>query len=241
MPQPAPAQPPAKPAGSQTLDRGLLALELLADAERPLTINELATGLGVHRSNAYRVLRTLEHRRFVSRDDAGLIRLGAKLTSLARGVAPALHTAATPAITELAHRLGVTAFLTVLDADEVVTLVAVEPASAAAAIARSPGVRHPVSLGAPGHAIEAALSAAEHAALFGGAPLSAAAAAAQRAGYAISQSEVIAGVTSLAVPLRLPSEPAAAIAIVHFAAPESIPQTVALLHAAAAQIRAAAH
>ena len=223
-------------AGSQTLSRGLRALELLAEAEAPMSIGELAAGLEVHRSNAYRVLRTLELHRFVTRDDAGLIRLGPKLTALARGVAPALHTAAMPAVTDLAYSLGMTAFVTVLDSDEVVTLVTVEPANVAATIARNPGVRHPVDRGAPGHAIESSLSGAERAAFLGSDDFSDAALQARNDGYAISRNEVIDGVTGIAVPLRLPGEPPAAIAVVHFNLPESLAGVVARLQAAAEQI-----
>ncbi|QZY51719.1 IclR family transcriptional regulator [Leucobacter tenebrionis] len=230
-----PAKGPAA-AGSQTLSRGLQALELLAEAETPLTINELAEGLGIHRSNAYRILRTLEQRRFVARDDAGRIRLGPKLTVLSHGVAPALHTAAMPVVTELAYELGMTAFLTLLDADEVVTLVTVEPSNVAATISRNPGVRHPVHLGAPGHAIESSLTAAEREARLGSPVFSEAAERAKRDGYAASNDEVIDGVTGLAVPLRLVGEPPAAVAIVHFRMPEPLDAAVAALQNAAARI-----
>ncbi|MBL3700970.1 IclR family transcriptional regulator [Leucobacter luti] len=229
-------EPSAPAAGSQTLSRGLRALELLAEAETPLTITELADGLGVHRSNAYRILRTLEQHRFVARDPAGKIRLGPKLTVLARGVAPVLHTAAMHPVSELAYALGMTAFITVLDADEVVTLVSVEPSNVSATIARNPGVRHPVDRGAPGHAIESSLTAAERIAAFGDTALSEAAALAQGDGYAVSRNEVIDGVTAIAVPLRLEGEPPAAIAVVHFNLPDSIESVVSALQATADQI-----
>ena len=82
---------PARAAGSQTLDRGLRALELLAEASGPVSIASLAEGLGVHRSNAYRVMRTLEDHRFVLRDEAGMIRLGPRLAALGRGAAASLQ------------------------------------------------------------------------------------------------------------------------------------------------------
>lgn len=227
---------PAPPAGSQTLARGLRALEILAEAEIPMTITELAEGLGVHRSNAYRILRTLEQHRFVARDSGGRIRLGPKLTVLARGVAPMLHTAAMQPVSELAYTLGMTAFVTILDADEVVTLVSVEPSNVSATIARNPGVRHPLDRGAPGHAIESSLSRAERAAAFGHEELSEAAAATQRDGYALSRNEVIDGVTAIAVPLRLEGEAPAAIAVVHFNHPDSVDDVVAALRHAAERI-----
>ncbi len=69
---------------SQTLSRGIRMLEILADAREPLTIDELASRLGVHRSVAYRLLRTLEHHRLTVRDARGRIVLGARLAALAR-------------------------------------------------------------------------------------------------------------------------------------------------------------
>lgn len=228
-------------AGSQTLARGLRALELLAEAERPLSIADLAEQLGVHRSNAYRVLRTLEQHRFVTRDQAGRIRLGPKLTVLARGVAPALHTAALPAVTELAYSLGMTAFVTVLDADQVVTLVAVEPSNVAATIARNPGVRHSVDLGAPGHAIESALTPAELSTFLGRSERSDTAHQAQHDGYAMSSAEVIDGVTAIAVPLRIAGEPPAAVAVVHFNLPEAVDDIVFAVQRAAERIGQSYH
>lgn len=224
--------------GSQTLSRGLTALEILADADTPLSIDELAEQLGVHRSNAYRVLRTLEDHRLVLRDDRGLIKLGPRLLSLAKGVAPELHTAALPALTEVAYSLGMTAFLTLLDADEIITVVTVEPTNVAATVSRNPGVKHHVGVGALSHAIEASLSPREREALLGDAPETEAARSARELGYAYSEGEVVAGVEAIAVPLRVAGEPPAAIAVVHFTLPEDRDSVVAALNTAAAQISA---
>lgn len=225
-------------AGSQTLSRGLRALEILAEAGKPITIAQLAESLGVHRSNTYRLLRTLEDHRFAVRDDAGLIRLGPRIAALAHGVAPQLHTAAGPALTALAHDLRMTAFLTVLDAGDIVTLTSVEPGNVDASIARNPGVRHPWDRGAPGHAIESALTPAERELALGDPTMSPAALQARELGYALSESEVIDGVTSVAVPLRIPGEPPAAIAIVHFRVPDSVPDVTARLRQAASEVLA---
>lgn len=225
-------------AGSQTLSRGLRALEILADAGKPVSIAELATELGVHRSSTYRLLRTLEDHRFAVRDDAGMIRLGPRIAALAHGVAPQLHTAAGPALKSLAHDLRMTAFLTVLDAGEIVTLASVEPGNVDASIARNPGVRHPWDKGAPGHAIESMLSPAERTVALGSPDLSEAAATARSIGYAVSESEVIDGVTSVAVPFRIPGEPPVAIAIVHFRLPDPIAEVARRLEVAAQEIAA---
>lgn len=226
---------PAAP-GSQTLSRGLRALELLADAEKPLTITQLAAGLGVHRSNAYRILRTLEGHRFVARDASGAIRLGPKLTVLSRGVAPGLHSAARPIVTDLAYQLGMTAFLTVLDGDEVITLVTVEPSNVAATVSRNPGVRHSIGRGAPGRAIESSLTAAERLEALGSEEFNDEALEARRNGFAASRNEVIEGVSSIAAPLRLPGEPPAAVAVVHFSQPDPLTETIEAVQKAVTSI-----
>lgn len=226
----------APPAGSQTLARGLRALEILGDAKQPISIAQLADQLGVHRSNAYRLLRTLEEHRFALRDDAGLIRLGPRMAALARGVAPGLMTSATPELTRLAQQTGMTAFLTVLDGEDIITLTSVEPVGVAAAIARRPGDRHAWNLGAPGHAIEASLGPAERISLLGLSASTPESIIAAECGYAISESEVIDGVTSIAVPLRVAGEAPAAIAVVHFRMPDQLSGVVAELQQTAERV-----
>src|SRR3954464_6088367 len=49
---------PSKNAGSQTLDRGLRALEMVAAAPAGMTMQEVADRLEVHRTIAHRLLRT---------------------------------------------------------------------------------------------------------------------------------------------------------------------------------------
>lgn len=227
-----------QPAGasSQTLDRGLRALELLAEAESPISIAQLADRLGVHRSNAYRLLRTLEARRFVLRDEAGLIRLGPRLATLGRGAAASLQQAVQPELVSLANTLSLTVFLTVLDADEIITLLTAEPAHSHAAVAQRPGAVHSIDRGAPGHAIEASLTPSEHLTVFGGAALSEPAAETRVRGYALSHDEVIEGLTSIAVPLRLSGEPPASLAIVSIGLPDDAEGVARQLSEAASRI-----
>ncbi|WP_354002918.1 helix-turn-helix domain-containing protein [Microbacterium elymi] len=125
---------------SQTLSRGIRILEILSDAAEPLAIDEVSRRLGVHRSVAYRLVRTLEHHGLTGRTDGGRIALGARLAALAAGVARDLQSEALPELTAVANDVGLTCFLVVLDRDECVTLVSVEPRHAGASVAQAAGL-----------------------------------------------------------------------------------------------------
>lgn len=200
---------------SQTLSRGIRILEVLADARTALTIDEIATRLGVHRSVAYRLLRTLEDHGLVGRDSAGAVSLGARMAALAAGVAHDLQAEALPELTAVANDLGMTCFLAVLDGDQCITLASVEPRHAVASVAQRPGARHPVTRGAPGKAILTQLAPS----LWPPAPaaLLTEVATVAEYGYATSHDEVIPTVQSVAVPLALRGQRPAAIAVVHVA------------------------
>lgn len=222
---------------SQTLSRGIRILELLADSATPLTIDEVAERLGVHRSVAYRLLRTLEDHRLVARDSSGGVALGARMAALAAGVARDLQAEALPELTTRANELGMTCLLAILDGDECTTLVSVEPRHAIARVAQRPGARHPITRGAPGKAILAQLPPQERPEI--SAELRDEIEEISTLGYATSHDEVIPTVRSVAVPLRLRGQPPAAIAVVHVASPLPEPEIAARLRDAASAIREA--
>jgi DNA-binding IclR family transcriptional regulator len=193
---------PAESSASQTLSRGLSILDLLADASRGITIAEVASGIGVHRSVAYRLVRTLEDHGLVVRDAAGSLLIGPHVATLARGIAADLQASAQPELRRLADELGMTAFLVVLDRDECVTLTTVEPQHTLASIAQRPGSRHSVLVGAPGVAVQTLLDADARAARGLDADEAPEVAAARARGWATTHGEVIPGVTSVAAPVR---------------------------------------
>lgn len=192
---------------SQTLDRGIRVLEHLAAAGATQPIAEIAQALGLHRSIAYRLLRTLEDHQLVDRDAAGHYRLGLGLAGLARGVRGDLQAAALPRLSTLVTELGMTAFLVVRAGDEAVTVASVEPHDTAAHVVYRPGTRHPVGQGAPGLALlmPEPPTAGDRAALQ----------EARRTGWATSHGEVIPGFRSIAAPVLGPDGGArAALAVV---------------------------
>jgi DNA-binding IclR family transcriptional regulator len=220
----------AAPAHSQTLSRGIRMLEILSEETAPLTIGEISARMGVHRSIAYRILRTLEDHRLVARDSAGGIVLGTGLATLARGIARDLQTAALPELTSLANELGTTAFLVVLDRGDCTTLTCVEPRHSRAAVLQRPGTRHSLHVGAPGLAIQAVLDDSQWEAISPDQPRRPEVASVRELGFAVSHHEVLPGVTSVAVPLT-PTQglQPAAIAVVYPSAqlpPEEVGSSV---------------
>ncbi|MGN6220908.1 MAG: IclR family transcriptional regulator [Microbacterium sp.] len=203
---------------SQTLSRGIRILEILADSRAPRTIDEVARRLGVHRSVAYRLVRTLEDHGLIAREADGRVDLGARMAALAAGVAHDLQAEALPQLTSAANELGMTCFLSLMDRDECITLTSVEPRHGVASVAQRPGTRHPVTVGAPGKAILSLLPESSWPSDIAEAHRTEVRVVNER-GYATSHDEVIAGLRSIAVPLRLPKGERAAVAVVYLSDP----------------------
>lgn len=195
---------------SQTLDRGLKALSLIATSHTPMTIDEVAAQLKLGRSVTYRMIRTLEDHRLVTRDPSGRLSGGTQLVALAGSVRNDMQAAAAPILTQLANTLEMTAFLVVADAQEAVTVQVVEPTSTTAHVAYRPGTRHPLDRGAPGIALLAGLDP-QHGERNE-------VAAARSSGWAYSEGEVIQGMASIAAPVSTSDGTAkASLAILHLA------------------------
>lgn len=138
---------------SQTLDRGLRVLRVLAEAPAGLTVTELAGRLEVNRTVVYRLVSTLEQHALVRRDIGGRLHVGLGVLHLASAVQPVLRDSALPVLRRLAEACGCTAHLTVADGDEALALAVVEPSWTDFHVSYRVGARHPLDQGAAGKAI----------------------------------------------------------------------------------------
>ncbi|MFG2571072.1 IclR family transcriptional regulator [Streptomyces sp. NPDC048481] len=172
---------------SQTLDRGLKVLKLLADTDHGLTVTELSNKLGVNRTVVYRLLATLEQHALVRRDLGGRARVGLGVLRLGRQVHPLVREAALPALRSLAEDIGATAHLTLVDGTEALAVAVVEPSWTDYHVAYRAGFRHPLDRGAAGRAI---LSARQKSARRPDEP-----------GYTLTHGELEAGASGAAAPL----------------------------------------
>jgi DNA-binding IclR family transcriptional regulator len=111
---------------SQTLDRALRILPLLA--EGPAGLEQVATRLGVHKSTALRLLRTLHEHGLVYRQQDQRYRLGARLFGLAQQAVESLDVRgiAHPHLLALNERTGHTVHLAVYEQGDVVYIDKVE-------------------------------------------------------------------------------------------------------------------
>ena len=198
---------------SQTLDRGLRVLEAIATADEPPRIDDLASRIEVHRSIAYRIVRTLELHALVWRDSSGGCHPGDKLARWARSSRTALEIVARPELAALADAMSMTAFVVVRVGGDAVTLDSVEPQSTAAHIVYRPGSRHPIDRGAPGIAILAGQPALPHE--------RSEVTEARRRGWAYSSGEVVPGLASVATWITDQHHGVASIACVFLAGVEA--------------------
>ncbi|MFE0648839.1 IclR family transcriptional regulator [Streptomyces sp. NPDC059534] len=111
---------------SQTVDRALSILPLLAQG--PADLGQVAERLGVHKSTALRLLRTLHEHGLVHRQQDQRYRLGARLFALAQEAVENLdiREIAHPYLAALNERIGHTVHLAVYEEGEVLYIDKVE-------------------------------------------------------------------------------------------------------------------
>lgn len=149
---------PRRPVGS--VARAIALLEVLADSETGLGVNELARRIGVNASTASRLLATLQDAGFVQRSSGGPYRLGLRLVALSDRVLTQLDVRehARPLLADLAAQTGETATLSVPGDGEAITVDFVPSLSSVASMARigRPSVPHATAVGKVMLAFEAA-------------------------------------------------------------------------------------
>ncbi|MDI9914953.1 helix-turn-helix domain-containing protein [Rhodococcus sp. IEGM 1379] len=143
---------------SKTLHHGLAVLELLTSYPHGLSVTDIADGIGVHRTVAHRLIRTLEAHHLCRKDSFKRVTLGAGLVTLAEPVEQDLRTLARPVLEALADATEATAHLVVRESEGVVrALMVVEPRRAKVHVAFHPGQVDPINRGSAGLSILASL------------------------------------------------------------------------------------
>jgi DNA-binding IclR family transcriptional regulator len=230
-------------------------LERVASADGALTLAEATDGTGLPKPTVYRMVGMLEDAGLLIRDSEG--RRIAPGPRLARLALDALLNASSRAprhaiLTSLAHSVGETVNLTMLDGSQVVYLDRVETAWPLR-MTLQPGSRVPLHCTASGKLLLALQPPARRKRLLAGLALDrytertlttaqeldAELARIRRLGYATDNEEYLAGLVCVAVPVAAARRPAAACVAVH-APVARMPLERALAHLPALQDAAAA-
>jgi DNA-binding IclR family transcriptional regulator len=144
-------------AGSQTLARGLSALQAVASSATGMTAQQVADHLGVHRTIAYRLLSTLSQSRYVVKGDDGRYRPAATLAVLGASFDNNLRALSVPTLRTLADELGTTVSLLVAEGDQQVAIAVIVPTLVFYQLSFHEGSRHPLERGAAGVALLASM------------------------------------------------------------------------------------
>jgi DNA-binding IclR family transcriptional regulator len=139
--------------GSQTLARGLTALQLVATSRSGLTAQQVADDIGVHRTIAYRLLSTLSAFRLVAKGEDGRYRAAAALAVLGASFDNNVRQLSQPTLRALADELGSTVSLLVAEGDQQVAIAVIVPSNVFYQLSFHEGSRYPLDRGAAGIAL----------------------------------------------------------------------------------------
>jgi DNA-binding IclR family transcriptional regulator len=140
-------------AGSQTLARGLSALQAVASAPSGVTATEVADFVGVHRTIAYRLLSTLAQARFITKGEDGKYRPAATLAVLGASFDNNVRQLSVPTLRLLADDLGTTVSLLVAEGDQQVAIAVIVPTLVFYQLSFHEGSRYPLDRGSAGIAL----------------------------------------------------------------------------------------
>jgi DNA-binding IclR family transcriptional regulator len=143
--------------GSQTLARGLAALQLVAASRTGLSVQQVADDIGVHRTIAYRLLTTLAQFRFVAKGEDGRYRSAAALAVLGASFDNNVRQLSLPTLRGLADELGTTVSLLVAEGDQQVAIAVIVPTNVFYQLSFHEGSRYPLERGAAGIALLASM------------------------------------------------------------------------------------
>jgi DNA-binding IclR family transcriptional regulator len=146
----------------RAVDRALDILLAFVDDPAEHTLSELASISGLEKPTVHRLVRTLEAREFVERRDNGRYALGKILSTLGMLVVESwtLRDLIEPTLVSLVHETHETAFCSILDGSDVLTIASV-PGRQRLRLAIVPGERAPAAITADGKVLLAHLSPEE--------------------------------------------------------------------------------
>ncbi|MBP6562961.1 MAG: helix-turn-helix domain-containing protein [Neisseriaceae bacterium] len=177
----------------QTLERGLQALEVIANQQGRLTIAKLAIALDLNRTITYRIVKTLQEQGFVEHDSSDGLYVGAKILHLYELFEQKLPHNSQYILDQLSVQTNACTAMVMADRQECVVVKTAAQNASVLQVNYRLGTRHPMGLAAAGVAVMSTFAAQEDD--------PDAVVAARTLGYAHSQNVLQPGAIGLFVPL----------------------------------------
>ena len=146
----------------QTLERGLLALEMIAQKNAELSVAQLAEHLKINRTIAYRITRTLSAMGYIKTNDNQCLELTSKISSLNCYFEKTIPYAAQQVLNTLAQETQASASLVIAEGTDCVVLKTAAASSNKLQINYQVGSRLAIGQAASGLAIAATFPASIH-------------------------------------------------------------------------------
>lgn len=136
---------------SRSVQRAIDILELLLSRDRPVTVSDIVSTLGIPKSSAYELVRTLSENNYLERESPPAYRLGRKLLELGMAYRSQvdLLKEGSRVVEELCHETGETTQLSVLEDGMMLVLLKEESSQPIRIISRV-GSRIPINWAAAG-------------------------------------------------------------------------------------------
>lgn len=137
----------------QTLERGLLALEQIAQHHGQLSIAQLAEKLAINRTNAYRIAWTLSQSGYIKINEKQCLELSSKVVNLYQRYEASIPPMSQEVLDHLAQVTDGCAALAIAEQHECVVIKSAASTASHLKINYQVGSRHPIGIAAAGIAI----------------------------------------------------------------------------------------
>lgn len=139
----------------QTLERGLVALEKIAQKNGQLNVAQLATELNINRTIAYRIVRTLSQMQYIKQNEQQALELSSKVLSFSQCFEKTIPVNSQRILDELSVQTHASAALVIAEGTDCVVIKSSQTHQPILQVKYQIGSRHPIGIAATGKVIAA--------------------------------------------------------------------------------------
>lgn len=139
----------------QTLERGLLALEKIAQKNGQLNVAQLAEELKINRTIAYRIVRTLSQMHYIKQNEQQALELSSKVLNFSQCFEKTIPINSQRILDELSLHTHASAALVIAEGTDCVVIKSSQTYQPILQVKYQIGSRHPIGIAATGKVIAA--------------------------------------------------------------------------------------